>query len=485
MNMISITGERNTRVLFSLLAASLMLVLVFQTLFAQEHEQLPPDLSGSSKNVDHAVALPGSQLQYTVIISNSGEQPAYSVVMTDTLVSEMAYVTDSLSVTGGGLFGESGGVITWTGAVNNGIEIIVRFDALLSDTVAAGTIITNTAVIAHEATTLEFPVGTTIISQTDTTIFLPFVAKGLPDVYLNWIGRPTSANGWTVTWSVSDPIGVTGYEIQEDTDPSFPNPTLFSTGASELSLYRQLPVSSVNTYFYRVRAIGNFGTGFWSQTRAIIGNYRDNFNNPGTGWAIRRQDTDHIENQIRYENGDFVHEMDSSWDYLIAGPMALIPSPPYRIEMRARQEEPGNLNSYGMVFGGDWVSQEPCPVWDYSTCFNQYYRLNIIWFGDDNQTLRAILKRIDTHDPANNHGRGETIIPSVNVPTQGLSGSFQNWAVEVYPNGTIKLFINGDFVTQTVDTHYIDRPYFGSFSSTDEYAGLEAHFDWFEVTALP
>lgn len=153
--------------------------------------------------------------------------------------------------------------------------------------------------------------------------------------------------------------------------------------------------------------------------------------------------------------------------------------------MRARHVEPENLNSYGMVFGGDLTAQEPCPVWDFSTCFNQYYRLNIIYFGNDNSTLRAILKRIDYHDPRNNHGRGVTIIDAVDVSTQGPSANYQNWAVEVYPNGTIKLFLNGNFVTQTVDTNYIDRPYFGSFSSTDEYAGLEAHFDWFQVTALP
>ncbi|MGB3713223.1 MAG: DUF11 domain-containing protein [Candidatus Promineifilaceae bacterium] len=485
MNIAANTGERKTRVLFSFLIASLMLVMVFQTLFAQGREQMPSDLTGSSKGVDHEEALPGSELEYTVVISNSGEQPAYGVVLTDTLVTEMTYVAGSLSVSGGGLYGESGGVITWTGAVNNGTEIVIRFDTLLTDAVAAGTIITNTAVIGYEASTLEFPAVTTIITETNTIVFLPFIAKGYPTVNLNWIGRPTSANAWTVSWSVSDPIGVTGYEIQEDNDPSFSNPTAYETGSSELFLDRQPPVSVVNTYFYRVRAVGNFGSGEWSQTRAIIANYRDDFNNPGTGWAMRREDTDHIENQVRYENGEWVHEQDSSWDYLIAGPMVLAPELPYRLEMRARLVGADNLNSYGLIFGGDWNAQDPCPVWDFSTCFNQYYRLSIIWFGDSNQRLRAIVKRINNHDPENNHGRGVTIIPAVDVPTQGPSSSYQNWAVEVYQNGTIKLFINGNFVAQTVDTNYIDRPYFGTFSATDEYNGLEAHFDWYQVTALP
>jgi hypothetical protein len=110
----------------------------------------------------------------------------------------------------------------------------------------------------------------------------------------------------------------------------------------------------------------------------------------------------------------------------------------------------------------------------------------MIWFGNDPSSpqLRAVLKRIDSHDPRNNHGRGETLI-SMDIGVNHPSSGYQKWSVEVYPNGTIRLFENGTFFAETVDANYVDQPYFGSFSSTDEYAGLEAHFDWFEVTALP
>lgn len=476
---------RIPRLILSLLLTSFMLVLIFKTLNAQVQEIMPPDLSGSTKEVDRPTASPGRQLHYSVVISNSGDQPAIGVQMTDTLVSEMTYVTGSLSVIGGGLYGEQGGVITWTGAVNNDTEIMISFDTLLTETIPGGTVVTNTAIVAHDSSILELSTTTTIISDTGLIIFLPLISKEPSTVIIYPIGRPTSANEWTLSWSVSDPIGVTGYEIQEDSNPSFPNPTDYSTDPSTLSLDRQLPISNINIYFYRVRALGGFGIGAWSATQAIVVNYRDDFTDPGTGWRMRRQDTDHIENQTRYENGEFVHEMDSSWDYLIAGPMALIPAPPYRLEMRARHVEPENLNSYGMVFGGDWNAPAQCPASNFTTCFNQYYRMNIIWFGDDNHKLRVILKRIDFHDPSNNHGRGETIIDAVDVSTQGVSSAYQRWAVEVHANGTIKIFINGNFVAQTVDTAYINRPYFGTFSSTDEYAGLEAHFDWFQATALP
>lgn len=479
------TSGRKIRLIFCIALSMLLLLLMFQALAAQEEEGAPPDFSGSSKTVDKSTALPGNQLLYTVVISNSGDQPAAQVEMTDSLVPELSYVDDSLYVTGGGLYGESAGVITWTGAVNNGTEIVISFGATLTETAVAGTVITNTAVLSYAGGSLDLEVSTDVISDTGKTIYLPFIGKSLASVYLYQIGRPNSLNQWSINWSVSDPIGVTGYQIEEDTDPAFPNPNAYATDQSTLSLDLEHPVGNINTYFYRVRSVSDNGLGPWSFTRAIIVNYRDDFTNPGTGWTMRRQDTDDTANQWRYENGEWVHEMDSSWDYLITGPMAVIPDPPYRLEMRARHVEPGNLNSYGMVFGGDWNAQDGCPSADFTTCFNQYYRLNVIWFGDANSTLRAVVKRIDYHDADNNHGRGVTIIGATDVPTIGPSGSFQVWAVEVYPNGTIMVFINGNLVGQTTDTNYIDRPYFGTFSATDEYAGLEAHFDWFKVTVLP
>ena len=57
MNMSSITGQRKTRVLFSFLIASVMLVLVFQTLYAQEQELLPPDLTGLCLGPIHSQIL--------------------------------------------------------------------------------------------------------------------------------------------------------------------------------------------------------------------------------------------------------------------------------------------------------------------------------------------------------------------------------------------------------------------------------------------
>ncbi|MCZ7668403.1 MAG: hypothetical protein M5U34_15025 [Chloroflexi bacterium] len=99
--------------------------------------------------------------------------------------------------------------------------------------------------------------------------------------------------------------------------------------------------------------------------------------------------------------------------------------------------------------------------------------------------MKYDLKRIDYHDPRNNAGRGDTLISTREVDVNSPAEGYQNWAVEVSPAGKIKIFVNGGLVGETTDTRYIGSPYFGSFSSTDEYNGLEAYFDWYESTALP
>ena len=486
MNSWSVTGQRTARVLFSLLVAAVLAFTVFQVLSGQEIVEADPDLSGSSKNVSSDMAIPGSQLQYSIVLLNSGGN-APNVALTDTLPSSLVYVPGSLSVPSGGEFGENGGVITWTGSINSSAQVLINFSALLTDTAPVGSVVTNTAELSFNGSFIELPAATTVISYSDTTVYLPIIKQQPPIVNLVSISRPTSGNQWTITWSTNDPTGTSGYEVQESHDQAFTNPVVFSTGPSELSVDRQPTATFNNVYYYRVRALGVFGVSNWSQTGTQIGNYHDGFSDTSSGWAMRRQDWDHIENQTRYQNGEWVHEMDSSWDFLISSPLVSIPTAPYRLEMRARHVEPSNLNSYGMIFGGDWDGTSPCPSANYSTCFTGYYRMNIIWFGDDpaDPLLRVIVKRIDYHDPVNGHGRGVTIMDEVNARVAFPPSGHQRWAVEVYPNGLIKVFVNDNFVGQAVDSTYVNRPYFGAFSSTDEYAGLEAHFDWFEVKALP
>jgi hypothetical protein len=214
----------------------------------------------------------------------------------------------------------------------------------------------------------------------------------------------------------------------------------------------------------------------------VVGNYADNFDDPNSGWILRREDTDTTENSTFYDDGHFVHRMKSGWDSMIGGPLMPAPQPPYRIESKIRLSGKDNLHSYGLVFGGDWDGRL-CPNKDFTSCYNQYYRLLVLWFGN-NDELKYQLKRITSHDEDNGHGRGSTLIGFREVQVKEPSGDWQVWAVEVEPDGTIKIFVNDDQVGETTDTALIDQPYFGTFSAVDEYTGLRAEFDWYSVTSL-
>lgn len=465
--------------------AALFLFLAWQSIQAQEIEPLPPDLSASAKSVDTDEAQPGDTLQYTVVISNQGDQPASTVWMTDVLPAEVAYISDSIAVEGGGLYGVSNDVITWTGAVNNSASVQISFDAVLTDNLSGGDVVTNTADLNTDGFTTTLTAATTIFTDTSSVLFLPIVKWDIPvpeAPYLWPIGQPGADNDWTLEWSVSDATYIDEYEVQEAREPEFQDgSTIATTDASSLDVTKD--VTPFNVYYYRVRASGPGGTGPWSNVRQAVGNYRDNFGDGTTGWAIRRQDTDDIENYSYYNDNHFVMEIDGRWDYGIGAPMQPAPAGPYAIETSVRLNSPDNLHSYGIIFGGDWDGT-PCPNSDYSNCFNHYYRLNIIWHGSPD-SMKVQLKRIDRHDPSSNAGRGPELFSDLTVKVNPPPKSYQVWRVEVYPSGLIKVFVNGNLVEEVMDDTYIGDPYFGVFASTDEYLGSEPWFDWYDVSVLP
>jgi hypothetical protein len=313
-------------------------------------------------------------------------------------------------------------------------------------------------------------------------LFLPITLVTPPEVILDPIPRPDPSNSWTLTWAVVGGTSVDEYEVQESHDPAFATFTSLAAGP-ETTLTRTMPLSTSNVYYYRVRAVTAAGSGPWSNVQYVYGGYRDDFNDPASGWAIRREDTDDHDNNSYYDTGNLRLEINGRWDYQVTSPLALPPTAPYRIDARMMLEGPDNLHTYGLIFGGNWDGTQ-CPNADYSSCFQHYYRMTVVWWGAPS-TLKFDLKRIDYHDAENNHGRGVTLLEYIDVSVNNPSQTWQDWAVEVYPTGTIKIFVNGSQVGEASDTTYINDPYFGLFSATDEYAGLDTLVDWYQVTALP
>lgn len=474
------------RLLFlSAILSTLLLATMWQGLSAQEIDPRPPDLTNSEKSVDAAEAQPGDTLRYTIEVSNEGTETAFPVTVTDALPTELHLITDSISLSGGGTYTYTGNVITWTGAVNVGVAVQLSFDAQLTDTLMADTWITNTAYITGTGELFTLSAGTMIVTDTETFIYMPYWSNPIPmppTPSLAPVSGPSADNEWTLNWSVNDNTWVEGYTIEESHDPDFTDVTSYDASGGSRTFSHS--ASYLNTYYYRVRSYGAAGPSDWSQVRVITGNYRDDFKADYTGWTIRREDLDDTENYSRYQQGHFVLEIDGRWDYAIGGTTAMRPLGSYAIETSVRMEDADNLNSYGIIWGADWNGQECGPAPDVTdNCYNHYYRLNIIWFG--NPTIMHMqLKRIDQHDPRTNSGRGPNLIPLREVTVNNPAEGYQVWRVEHHENGDIRILINGNLAATVNDDTYFAQRHFGVFASSDEYLGSEPWFDWYTVSTI-
>ncbi len=474
----SLRREKGLRVLAVGLMSLLMVVLLVQALSAQESLPVGADLSGSSKSVNRDSASPGARLRYTIVLSNSGDQLASNVVMTDALPAELSYA-GTLTVLGGGLWGENNGVITWTGGVNVDSQVEISFDALVSDSLTAGDLVTNTAVITGSGELLLRNAVTEIVSETLT--YMPVFRKDLPPPTLLAIPFPTTSNQWTVSWTWNRD-DVPDYELQESQSADFASAVTYDMGTSTSKLIDHSGTFN-HEYYYRVRVSAGGATSGWSAPRSLIG-YFDPFSSSSSGWAIRRQDTDDTDNDSWYQDGMFVLEVGGRWDYALASPLAPAPALPYRIKTNVWLHEPDNLNSYGIIFGGDWDGRT-CPNADYSSCFNHYYRLNVIWHGAPD-SYWVQLKRIDYHTEDTNAGKGVTLwgYEDVEVGEGHDPDGWNEWTIDVRADGYIAVYVNGNFVFAVRDDTYVKNPYFGVFASADEYCCARPFFGSYSIEPL-
>jgi uncharacterized repeat protein (TIGR01451 family) len=473
------------KILLSVVLAVLMLAVLYQSIAAYTDEQplAAPDLSNSSKSVNYSQAKTSDTLKYSIALRNDGGQTAAEVTLEDLLPAEVDYVASSLEVVPAiGLYGESGGVITWTGALNVSQEIVINFQAKVAGDVVPEVTITNTAVISAAGVAIERSAATTILSDTNTYMFLPVLTVPPPGMSMALLASPNSDNQWTIGFTPADAQGLTGYEIQEAQDPTFYGAGLIKVNSPGISsLERTKTPSPLNKYYYRARAVAGNLVGNWSSVLTVVSNYRDDFDSMASGWHMVRQDTDDVSQETYYSSGNFVHRQHGRWDYLISSPLAEAPGDSYRIDAYARFVGVDNLHALGLIFGADWDGSQ-CPNADYSSCFNHYYRLLVLWHGAPD-SLMVELKRIDNHDPANNAGRGVALVNYMDVKVNTPPDTWQKWTIERLANGQINLFVNDTYFASVTDSTYTGK-YFGGFSATNEYAGLDVRFDWYSVTVM-
>lgn len=330
-------------------------------------------------------------------------------------------------------------------------------------------------------------------SGDDVYLYLPIMFTSPPLLTLNPVPRPNSANQWTVSWSDGG-SSVTQYELQESHTADFAAVTTYTGTTTSQAI--QHPASLDNSYFYRVRATVPTGTGEWSNVQSVIGGYRDEFNDPNSGWQMRR--TTNLDRVwANYTNGNLEIVSEDGFDWGIFSPLRQAPPVPYAIEYFASIDPTVVAASHGAVFGGDWNGQ-PCPdysslpgVYEHDICFNHFYNTNLIWYVGQSPALQLIFERVDyliwcpgcggspmkrlTNDP----GSWVTVNP---VPNASPS-SWNSWRVEVRSNG-IKLLVNGVEYASSSDTTWINDPYYGLFVSADAYEPGRWVVDYYQVTYL-
>jgi uncharacterized repeat protein (TIGR01451 family) len=94
--------------------------------------------------VSQRIASAGDTLTYTILLRNPG--PALEgVTVTDALPAGLAYAGNASATTG--TLQESGGVITWNGAVSSSGPVTIRFDAAISPSISSAQVIENMVII--------------------------------------------------------------------------------------------------------------------------------------------------------------------------------------------------------------------------------------------------------------------------------------------------------------------------------------------------
>lgn len=328
--------------------------------------------------------------------------------------------------------------------------------------------------------------GTTYSS----TVYLPSVLRRWPPVpyppVLSPVTKLPRDTAYTLYWTV--PVSsseIFSYTVQESSTPSFSAPIEYTTVYTTYA-FNDKPSGD---YYYRVRAHNLWGGGEWSNVIQASVNlaFRDDFNDITTGWQTCRTSAPTLDDAVvEYSGtGQLITRVESRWDFGVFSPLQPAPEPPYRIVLKSRIIHLANLTSYGIVFGGNEGTEcqiDRSNAGDPNGCFYHYYRLNVIWGG----FLKFSVKRVDSHlggEDGRGKGYGVELMPYHDVSDLTSADDWNTWEIRVYPNG-FSVYVNGNLVGWSYDTTYINDPFFGIFTSTDEYNGSRWEHEYFYVVPL-
>lgn len=458
------------------------------------------DFSGSTKSVDQTTAMPGDVLTYTIVISNSNDSEDQAVSFDDTLPSTLTYVDGSLDTTNNGgadvSASEAEGRITLTGIISPLASVDLMFKATIANSgLISGSIITNSATIVGGSSVITVEAATTIEIPPASlkTGYLPYISKELLAPELSLTTKPNSQNERTVGWTDGGGVNVT-YTLQWDDNPEFSSPS--TATIDDLTYTHNLPASYNNVHYYRVRAnSANGPVSIWSNVVSVAGSYRDDFDDMGGDWAIRRTSfLEEVRGFYELDQSWFVMQVDDKWDWGIASPMKPAPEPPYALEMRVLQVTDGNLISFGIVTRGDWNGGEclvPGEIYVTYNCFSNFFNANFINQAGRGEVLKLHWEEIDRLVDCPNCGGSrikrlsddESAWKQLSDMEAAQPAAWNTWRIEVYEDRQ-RLYVNNVLQTDYVSSERNTSPYFGVFGSTDEYNNSTWRVDWVKVTPI-
>jgi uncharacterized repeat protein (TIGR01451 family) len=104
-----------------------------------------PSLHDSTKIASSWRIAPGELFTYTITLRNPGQR-INNASMTDVLPPLVSYA-DNLWVSSGNA-NYSGGVVSWTGPVTSAEDVVIRFDAIMNNSITEPVVVVNTAQIS-------------------------------------------------------------------------------------------------------------------------------------------------------------------------------------------------------------------------------------------------------------------------------------------------------------------------------------------------
>lgn len=462
---------------------------------------LPANLDSSTITASADVAAPSETVEFTIQVANNG-QLDIPVEVTTKLPVDLAYVSHQCNAAATMACGFDTDTVTWRGTVPEGGNASVVLSARVALDAEPNSIL---KVVAHVVSaeqdfdrSAEVTVSAIKLSKVQLLPLTLFGIQPEPGPVTLAAGSPNSANTWTVSWT--EAALSTGYELQESQLADFSSVTPHVVGPqTSLSITKQ--PEPFNIYYYRVRSLIGNRAGPWSNVVSVVGGYRDDFDNAGTNWGLRRMTNAGVVKGF-YENGRYVMQITSRWDWAIVSPGLPAPRVPYVIDFEAKLMSQAYAHSGGVVFGGDWL-QPACPpdasddgLHRHKVCFNHFYNINNI-FEDtipSRPTLRLLFERVDKLEWRPNEGgsplkrRGDIREGSTPVYKAVDPRDWNHYRVEVRAD-SIKIYaarVGEDlrFHYEYEDTRWIGDPYFGFFASTDLIENATWRFEYMQVMPL-